>query len=549
MKLHDNYDVGIYCRLSREDVKNGKRDVSLSIENQQAMLEEYVKEQEGWNVYKVYVDDDVTGTTFNRPSFNDMMKDIEDGKMSCVITKDLSRLGRNYIEAGRHRELFNEHGVRYIAVHDAHDSINDGDSYNISTPIKEIMNEMYAADVSLKVRKTKKLMAKQGKFSNSQAPFGYQKSPQDKHVLIIDEDAAKIVFRLFNDYANGHSARKIAEHMNAEKIDSPRFYHYAKMGRVNPLSEQKNVWGTATVLQLLRNQVYIGSMVQGKREVVSFKTKKVRLVDSENWTVVENTHEPIIPRELWDRVHTHLKEKYRVRETKTEQIGLFAGILKCSDCGSPLAYMRKKYKTIEEKGLYRCSRYNNNGGKSCTPHFIDEVEVYMFVINDIKLHAQLAVSEREQLASRLLSSMKKVRSGETHAIRTKIKETENRLSFIASTLKSLYEDKCAGKLPESVFLNLMGDFTKEQAAIEERLPQLRRELGGIQETTGEINDWLSLIGSYIDIETLDRAMVTGLIEKITVSERVKQWGRNTQEIEIEYRFIKNLLANPNEDIA
>ena len=340
----------------------------------------------------------------------------------------------------------------------------------------------------------------------------------------------------------------IADRMNTERIDSPRFYHYSKMGRINLLSEQKNVWGSATVLQLLRNQAYIGNMVQGKREVVSFKTKKVRLVAPEDWVIVENTHEPIIPRELWDRVHTRLKESYRVRETKTEAIGLFAGILKCADCGSPLAYMRKKLKTTE-KGVYRCSRYNNNGGQACTPHYIDEVDVCAFVINDIRQYAVLAANEREQLASRLLSSMKKANSGATQTIRAKIREAENRLKAIASMLKSLYEDKCAGKLPEAVFLSLMGDFTREQTEIEERLPKLRRELDGIQETAGEINEWLSLIISYMELERLDREMVTGLIENITVTEREKQYGKKTQEIEIEYRFIKNLLTNAKEGNA
>jgi len=411
-----------------------------------------------------------------------------------------------------------------------------------------VLNEFYPKQVSKKVKQVKRSSAQQGKFMNSQAPYGYMKSPQNKHVLIIDEDAAKIVLRLFTEYADGRSARMIGDRMNAEKIDSPRFYHYAKMGRVNPLSEQKNVWGSATVLQLLRNQAYIGNMVQSKREVVSFKTKKVRLIDPADWIIVENTREPIIPRELWDRVHARLKANYRVRETKTEVVGLFAGILKCSDCNSPLAYMRKQLKTAE-KGVYRCSRYNNNGGKACTPHYIDEADVCAFVINDIRQHAQLAVNEREQLASRLLSLMKKANSGEANAVKVKIKEAENRLTVISSTLKNLYEDKCAGKLPEDVFLNLMGDFTKEKTAIEERLPGLRRELDSIQETTGEINDWLSLIISYMEIETLDREMITGLIENITVTERDKQFDRKTQEIEIEYRFIKNLLTNEKESIA
>lgn len=200
------YNVGIYCRLSREDLKNGKRDMSLSIENQQAMVEAYANEK-GWTVYKSYFDDDVTGTTFNRPELQAMMCDIESGRINCVVTKDLSRFGRNYIEAGRHRELFNEYGVRYIAIHDNHDSLND-DYNNISTSIKEIMNEMYAADISRKVRSTKKLMANQGKFSNSRAPYGYMKSVENKHVLVIDENVLANVIRIFDLYMSGKTARR-----------------------------------------------------------------------------------------------------------------------------------------------------------------------------------------------------------------------------------------------------------------------------------------------------------------------------------------------------
>ena len=289
-------------------------------------------------------------------------------------------------------------------------------------------------------------------------------------------------------------------------------------------------------------------MVQGKRQVVSFKTKKVRRIDPEEWIVVENTHQPLIDRELWDRAHKRLSNKNRTRETKKETIGLFAGILKCADCGSPLAYMRKQLKTAE-KGVYRCSRYNNNGGKACTTHYIDENDICEFVLTDIRLHAKLATAEREQLATRLLSSMRQNQSGESKAIRAKIREIENRISSITSNLKSLYEDKCAGKIPEAVFISLMGDFTKEQAEHEERLPQLRREFDNIQELTGEIEDWLSLVSSYMELDRLDRNIVTGLIESITVSERVKKDGKQIQELEIEYRFIGNLLQNTKEDIA
>ena len=289
-------------------------------------------------------------------------------------------------------------------------------------------------------------------------------------------------------------------------------------------------------------------MVQGKREVISFKTKKIRQIAPEDWIIVEDTHEPLVSRDLWERVQKRMKEKYRVRETKKQTVGLFAGILKCADCGSPLAYMRKQLKD-SEKGVYRCSRYNNNGGKACTTHYIDEADICAFVLNDIRLYAKMASDEREQLASRLLLIKKQAQSKEVSVIRAKIREAENRLGVITSALKSLYEDKCSGKIPESVFLSLMDGFVKEQNEIEERLPCLCRELDGLQETVGEIEDWLSLIGSCVDIETLDRATVVGLIERVTVSERVKQYGRQQQELEITYRFINNISLETKEDIA
>jgi DNA invertase Pin-like site-specific DNA recombinase len=543
MKLQNNYDVGIYCRLSRDD-SNGSLE-SMSIANQRQMLTDYVKEK-GWLLKECYIDDGFSGTNFNRPDFQRMIRDTETGKINCIITKDLSRIGRNYVQAGYYtEEFFVERGIRFIAINDSIDTLQEN---NDIAAFHHVLNEFYPKQVSKKVRQVKRASAQQGKFMNSQAPYGYQKSPQNKHILIPDEEAAKIINRLFNEYADGDSARMIANRMNTENVDSPRFYHYAKIGRENALPEQKNVWGSATVLQLLKNQAYIGNMVQGKREVISFKTKKRRTVPPEDWIIVENTHEPIIQRELWDRVQERIKANYRVRETKKEAVGLFAGILKCADCGSPLAYMNKKLKTVE-KAVYRCSRYNNNGGKACTPHYIDEADICAFVLNDIKNHAQLAVNEREQLANRLMASMKNCQSSEAGAMRAKIKNAENRLSVIKGTLKSLYEEKIAGKIPESVFQDLMSGFVKEQSEIEERLPLLRREFDGIQETAGDINNWLSLISSFLELETLDRVSVTESIESITVSERIPKNGRKIQQLEIEYRFIGNLLQNAKEDTA
>ena len=546
MKLQSIYDVGIYCRLSRDDSNSSLE--SMSIANQRQLLTDFVKEK-GWNLIECYIDDGWTGGNFQRPDFQRMLRDVEAAKINCVVVKDLSRLGRNYVQAGYYtEEYFVERGIRFIAINDAVDTMQENSASNDLAAFHHVLNEIYPRQVSKKVRQVKRTRAQQGMFMNSQAPYGFIKSPQDKHVLIEDEEAANIVRRIFNEYAAGDSARKIGDRLNSENIDSPRSYHYKKKGRENVYPNQKNAWGSASVMQILRNQAYIGNMIQGRRQVISFKTKKVRCVDPSDWIIVENTHTPLVSRELWDRVHSKIKNSNRVRETKKQTVGLFSSILKCANCGSPLAYMRKKLKTCE-KGVYRCSRYNNHGGQTCSSHYIDEADICSFVLSDIRQHAILAANERQQLANRLLASVRQTNSSELKAIHNKIRETEIRLSSIMSTLTSLYEDKCAGKLPETVFLNLMGNFSKEQAELEERLPRLRQELESIQETTEEIDDWLSLISQYMELETLDRATVMELIESITVSERVKKYGERTQELEIKYRFIGNLPQDAKKDIG
>lgn len=543
MDIEKIYKVGTYSRLSKDD-KNGHLE-SMSISNQRQVLKDYVAEK-GWHLTEEYIDDGYTGTNFDRPDFKRMIDDALSGKIDCIITKDLSRLGRNYVQAGYYTdEFFIENDIRYIAINDGIDTIKED---NDIAAFHHVLNEIYPKQVSKKVRQVKRKSAEQGKFMGSQAPYGYMKSPEDKHLLIIDDEAALIVRRLFNEFASGESARTIADKLNSEKVNSPRFYHYEKIGRENPLSNEKNVWGSATILQILRNQVYIGNMVQGKRQTVSFKTKKRRQVSSENWIIVENTHDPIIDKDLWDRVHNLLGgSKSRVAQTKKKTVGLFAGILRCADCNSPLAYMRKKL-AHSEKGVYRCSKYNNSGANACSTHYIEEKDLCEFVINDIRHYAILAEEEKETIANRLLASKQKNQRSETKVLRKQIGDAENRLSIISQAVKNLYLDKCTGNIPENTFKTLMNDFSTEQAEIEERLPKLKKELAEVQDAKDEIREWLELISSYANIETLTRAIVTELIESITVSDRIKYNGSWEQTIDINYRFVGDILKPTNHTI-
>ncbi|MDD2459387.1 MAG: recombinase family protein [Eubacteriales bacterium] len=547
MKLQNTHDVGIYCRLSRDD-NNGSLE-SMSIANQKQLLIDYVKEK-GWNLREIYVDDGFSGTNFDRPAFKRMLRDVTSGLINCIITKDLSRLGRNYSKVGYYtEEYFMEQGVRFIAINDSFDSMREEE--NEIAPFKNVLNEWYPRDISKKVRQVKKASARQGKFMGSHSPYGFRKSPEDKHVLIIDDVSADIVRRIFNEFVAGDSARMIGERLNQEGVDSPRHYSAKYNGGQKPLPTENNYWGSASILAMLKNQAYIGNLAQGKRQVVSFKSKKRRCIDPEDWIIVENTHEPIIDREVWDRVQTRIGNKafYVKRRKSDHQLSLFSGILKCADCGAWLVYQTKSRKVGPPANVYRCKRYCNNGETACTQHYIQENTLKAFILNDIRLHAKLAVAERERITGQLVNTLNQSQNKATSSLETQMRESENRLKSVETTIKSLYEDKCLGKLPENIFQSLLTGYVKEQSELEERYQMIEQQLHKQKCSEAEIDRWLQLIGQYMEIEDLDRPTVMELIESITISEASKATGKRTQEITIKYRFIGNLLAETKKDIA
>ena len=271
----------------------------MSIVNQKQMLTAFIEER-GWTLEETYIDDGYSGTTFDRPDFQRMISDIQSGKINMVVTKDLSRLGRNYVMTGQYTDfIFPQYGVRYIAVNDSVDTLNDD---NDIAPFKNILNEMYAKDTSKKISSARRVSAKQGKFMGSKAPFGYIKSPEDK-----------IVKRIFNLFASGESARHIATIMDEEGVLSPRALYYESIGKTNPNTQESDTWCSAGVMQLMRNPVYIGNMVQGKRKVISFKTKQREVTPKDEWIIVENTHEALVDMETWEKVQERIAGNKRAR--------------------------------------------------------------------------------------------------------------------------------------------------------------------------------------------------------------------------------------------
>jgi len=533
--LKTAYTVGTYSRLSREDLKNGRNDVSLSITNQQSMLEDYVSEQ-GWSFYKSYVDDDVTGTTFQRPGFQAMMNDIENGKINLVITKDLSRLGRNYIEAGRHRELFSEYGVRYIAIHDNHDSIND-DTYNISTPIKEIMNEMYAAEVSRKVRATKKLMADQGKFSNGRSAYGYMKSAEDKHVLIVDENVSHIVVRMFEMYLGGMTARAIADVLNSEDVMTANEYHYKSIGKPNPYRNNKNKWSSATIMNIIKNPVYYGAMANGKRTVKSFKNKTIVRKPVDEWVVIEGTHAPIISKTLWLEAQqiSQRNTKQTVRRSSNGEVSIFAGIIKCADCNGNLVFNRKVNKNYTRE-FFRCSTYTQKGKDVCPMHNVDYNTLYQAVLASIQQYAVLAVEDEKRLIDQILKSNDEFKAKSLQRYEKNIREAKNRIREIDGLLQNMYEDKVAGDITIDIFKRMSAKYREEQTRLISEVEQLEAELAECQRVEKDLTGWITRIKECLTIDTLTRAIVVELIDRIEVSEVYDADGEKNLDIAINYRF-------------
>lgn len=539
------YDVGIYCRLSRDD-KEGNTE-SMSISNQKEMLTAYVNER-GWNLRDVFVDDGFTGTNFDRPDFQRMLRAIEKGLINCVITKDLSRLGRDVSKSSYYVDsFFPEHGIRYIAVSEGQDSLDTLTQNNLMVPFYYAMNEVYPRDVSRKVRMVKKSNAQQGKFMGSHAPFGYVKSPDDKHKLIIDEPAAQIVRRIFSEFCSGVSARAICDRLNVEKINAPRFYLYKQGYGQKPKTSEHNSWTSSTILQMLQNQAYIGNMVQGKREVISFKTKKRREVDPSKWIIVENTHEPIIDRDIWNSVQAkRATGAHHIRRAKVPDganvNGLFSGYVVCADCGWHLALVNGK--------SYRCSNYNNAGKRACSSHLIKEDTLKEFALSDIQHYATLARADRDKVRRRLIGELNKAKISESKLLENQIRDLEVRQKEYENALESLYLDKCSGRLPEAQFSIISKRLSGDTQDVSDKLKASYKALQAQQSVQSNVDEWLDRIEDCLDIKELNRSIVSELIDKIVVGARVEHEDKSiTQEITIHYRFVGNIAADKRKDIA
>ena len=532
--------VGIYCRLSRDDERAGE---SISIENQKELLSRYVREQ-GWTVFNYYVDDGVSGTTFDRPGFNRLVQDARDGKINIALCKDLSRLGRDYIEAGKYTDIvFPSLGCRFIALNDGVDTARKNDEMIVI--LKNVMNDLYARDTSSKIRAVKRSSFQAGKYVGCYAPIGYLKSPEDKHILVPDPETAPIVKRIFDLRCQGFSYRKIATTLNTEQVPTPSDFYYLRQGKPN-IRKEGGYWQAQTVRAILQNEVYIGHMVQNKTGVVSYKVHKQVDKPESEWIRVEGTHEPLISMEVWELVRTIEKQNTRSRTQANGETALFAGLLRCMDCGSLMrSYHDGRRRKDGSKSTYRsyaCGRYATGGKIVCTAHIMNQRVLIEVVLTDIRAKAELAKRDPDSLIERIQTQRRVATAEQVKRARVTLATIEKRLAELSKLTQAIYEDKVMGRIPETVCVQLMNQYEAERTEKLEQRAHLSGELEAYQQETDDVQQWLSLIREYAKLEELDRPTLLRLINRIDIGERKVENGREVRDICIHYNFVGYIEA-------
>ena len=517
------YKTALYLRLSLDDGQAGD---STSIQTQRAILEKYCLEQ-GFHVVDTYIDDGYSGLNFNRPSFQRLLNDIADGKINLVITKDLSRLGRDYIQTGYYTEIFfPDKNVRYIAVNDNVDTIRQD---NDIAPFKNILNDMYARDLSRKVKTAKRQQMYQGFYCSAQTAYGYKKDPTNKNRLVIDEEPAKVIREIFRLGLEGYSTKQIASELTNRKIMTPSHYK-VKQGdtRFNHIANNRleHDWNHNTILTLVKDMVYVGDMENHKYEVKNYKTKKCTKVPKDQRIIVQNTHEPIIDRDSFKRVQDLLSFRHRTRKHNYDNI--FKSILFCTTCGYRL--MLGKNKT---RFYYSCQNHHKSPDRCPKPHYINYEELKQVI--SARLKKVFNDLESDKLVIEL-DAYNQSSNKHDKANAEKIK-VEKRLIVLDKMLKKLYEDYVCEQLDIGNYHKLLGEYQAEQKMLNEQLKVLISELSKENNQADNLRKLKAIADKFLDFNELTTSMVNQLIDRIEIGESNRKGGDNSQEINIHYRFV------------
>lgn len=538
--------TALYCRLSKDDLNVGDSD---SIVHQRAILEKYAEENYFPNV-RVFIDDGYSGVSFERPGFQEMYKLIEAGKVGIVITKDLSRLGRNYIEVGNFTEfIFPRYGVRYIAINDNYDSLFSDN--NELAPFKNLFNEWYARDTSKKIRSVFKAKAERGERLNDRIPYGYRPDPASgkKYSLLVNEETAPVVKLIYNLCAEGNGPNAIAAILKEKEIYKPSMYRYLHDGFLGKTDiNDPYGWNGKTVGNILDNEVYLGHTVTWKSSVVSFKDKRKVKRPKEDQYRFENTHEPIISKETWDIVREVRGSKRR--KTSMGEMSKFSGLVYCADCGCKHYFVRKRAWKPENYGFI-CSRYRKHLGEEiCTPHKIREGVLDVIVLEEINKALYYARNNTKEFVDYISRKSSSQTRRELTAKTSELAKAEKRIKELKSLFKRLYEDNVLGRISDEQYRMLSADYNDEQKELESKLPELNQEIAALNNECTNVQRFLELAKKYTCITELTPDILRTFISKIVVHERaVKHSKTAPQQIDIYFRYIGNLTVPHSEEVA
>ena len=509
-----DYHAALYIRLSKEDESEGP---SQSVQNQESLLREFVQ-QHRLSVYDTYIDDGWSGTNFDRPAFQRMIADIEAKKVNMVITKDLSRLGRDYIMTGHYMErYFPEHRVRYISLLDGIDTGVDSTANDI-TPFRAIMNDMYAKDISKKIKSVKRDKQRKGQFIGGKPVYGYKMHPTEKNKIVIDEEVAPIVRRIFALALSGMSCRNIATLLNQESVPTPATYAHLPVAKPGPYT---GLWSSERISDMLQNETYIGNMVQGRSVKISYKSKKCLKQDPANWVVVEGTHEPLVDRETFQKVRMLVNSRKHTR-SRTYDF-LLKGLIFCHECGYPLAALNRKNAKGEDVLYFVCRTYQRfTKAGICTCHSIKEKTVTDAVVAKVREVCQAYLNPDELLpvAQEAVENARK-----QHSLETELQALQSKIDSLTANLDRMYTDRLSGLLPEADFQRIFSRIKLEREQLEEK----RQELELRQKSPVRSEDRArELVQRFIETAGESRELLVSLIERVELTE--------DKEIIIKFRF-------------
>lgn len=521
MKKNLFFYVALYIRLSRED---GDKEESDSVANQRKLLLDYIEDNEEFILKDIYIDDGYSGTNFNRPEFKRMIEAIGNAEVNCVIVKDLSRFGRDYIDTGRYLErFFPEMGVRFIAISDGIDSMRQ--AYDMMLPIKNIFNEQYARDISKKIQATVKTKQHSGEFIGSFASYGYKKSPVDKNKLVIDEYPAGIVKRIFDMYISGIGKQKIARILTDEGVLCPSAYKQLNGERYRNSNYKENTyWTYSTINSILHKEIYIGNMVQGTKHQ-SMRSRQNR-VAKEDWIIVSNTHEPIIDQETWNKAQSLLKRRTRQLDLVSNQ-NIFAGFIRCGDCDAAMARVSWSRADGTKTDSFYCGTYKRHGRKYCTPHTLPLKVLEQIILDDLKKIIQ-SIDDLESLVEQRSVNQKRNTEGK---LQEQIDKADVELCKIRKWKQSLYEDYKEGMISKEDYITYREDYTNKESLLKKQIESMRQLQVADEENILE-STWVSRLLQLRDVEELDRTIVVEMIDRILVYDN--------RRIRIIYNFSNDL---------